>query len=438
MSPTTSSTTTGRPAPAKTISLVAERQGSKARHPTARRPPPPKRMTPWRRIAQRRAASRREPQPITSMFLVLLALVAVLCVIGLVMVLSASSVQALRNSGSAWQFFAKQLLWVTAGGLAMAVTMRVDYRRWRSTAKPLLGLSIGLLVLVLVPGIGVNVSGSTRWLGLGGWRMQPSEIAKLGLLLYCADLLARRSGKMGDWRMSIFPVAAAFGAIAVLVMAQPDMGTTLAIGCIALTLLWVAGARLTHMTGLLASTMAAAFVVALAEPYRRARMLSFIDPWKDAGNTGYQAAQGLVALGSGHLFGLGLGASRAKWGYLPNAHTDFIFAIIGEELGLIGTLLVVSLFVAFAFIGVRAALRAPDRFGMLVAAGITAWIVGQAFINIGAVIGLLPITGVPLPFVSFGGSALLITMGSVGILLNVARQARPPASSSSPAASRAS
>jgi cell division protein FtsW len=419
----------------KTIDLAAERLGSKARHPTARTAPP-RRSPAWRTAAARLRdlVAPRQKQAVSSSFVVLLAIVGVLDVIGLVMVLSASSVEALRNTGSAWAFFAKQLMWVSAGAGVMYVTMRVDYRRWRPFSKPLLAVSIALLVVVLVPGVGVNVSGSTRWLGFGSWRFQPSEVAKVGVLFYCADLLARRSGRLGDWRMSIFPVAAAFGSVAVLVMIQPDMGTTLAIGCIALTLLWVAGTRLRHMAGLMASTVALAFVVALAEPYRRARMLSFVDPWKDAGNTGYQAAQGLVALGTGHLFGLGLGASRAKWGFLPNAHTDFIFAIIGEELGLIGTLLVVGLFAAFAVLGVRAALRAPDRFGMLVAAGITSWIVGQAFINIGAVIGLLPITGVPLPFVSFGGSALVITMGAVGVLLNVARQARPVSGASASSA----
>jgi cell division protein FtsW len=358
-------------------------------------------------------------------FIVLVAVVVVLDLIGLVMVLSASSVQALRNHGSAWAFFAKQVLWLVAAAGVLACTMRFDYRRWRALSKPVLAVALGLLVLVLMPGMGITVSGSTRWLGTGSWRMQPSELAKFGVLLYAADLLARRSGKMGDWRLTLTPVLIAFGAAGVLIMAQPDMGTTLVIGCITLTLLWVAGARLSHMSLLLLSTAVVAFVVGMAEPYRRARMLSFLDPWKDAGNTGYQAAQGLVALGSGRWFGVGLGASRAKWGFLPNAHTDFIFAIIGEELGLVGALLVVALFVTFAFLGIRAALRAPDRFGTLLAAGITSWIVGQAFINIGAVIGLLPITGVPLPFISFGGSALVITMGAVGILLNVARQARP-------------
>jgi cell division protein FtsW len=370
---------------------------------------------------------------VSTSFVVLVAVVIVLDIIGLVMVLSASSVEALRNHGSAWQFFMKQVMWLAAGSTVMVVVMRIDYRRWRRLGVPLFALSAFLLLLVLVPGVGINVSGSTRWLGRGGWRMQPSELAKLGLLLFCADLLARRHNKMDDWRQTLVPPMVAFGVIGLLVMLQPDMGTTLVTGCIFMALLWVAGTRFSTMLLLVGGTAAGAFVVGMAEPYRRARMLSFINPWKDAGNTGYQAAQGLVALGSGGWFGLGLGASRAKWGFLPNAHTDFIFAIVGEELGLVGALLLVGLFVAFAVLGVRAAVRAPDRFGTLLAAGITAWIAGQAFINIGAVIGLCPITGVPLPFVSFGGSALVITMVAVGMLLNVARQARPLAPPSPPA-----
>ncbi|HZQ29035.1 MAG TPA: putative lipid II flippase FtsW [Acidimicrobiales bacterium] len=417
------------------IDLADERRASKGRHPASRGPLLAKGRHPSTRGVRRpvpgdtqaRPASKRKKKApaVSTSYVVLLAIVVVLDIIGLVMVLSASSVEALRNHGSAWQFFAKQVMWLAAGSTVMVVVMRIDYRRWRKLAAPLFLGSAFLLLLVLVPGVGINVSGSTRWLGTGSWRMQPSELAKLGVLLFCADLLARRSGKMGDWRMTLLPPLAAFGLIGMLVMLQPDMGTTLVTGCIVLAVLWVAGTRLSSMTTLLGITALGAFIVGWAEPYRRARMLSFIDPWKDAGNTGYQAAQGLVALGSGGWFGVGLGASRAKWGFLPNAHTDFIFAIIGEELGLVGALLVVGLFVAFAALGVRSAVRAPDRFGTLLAAGITAWIVGQAFINIGAVIGLVPITGVPLPFVSFGGSALVITMAAVGMLLNVARQARP-------------
>lgn len=408
----------------ETISLVEERQASRSRHPTARPPKPAPKPKGRPRRPKAKAKPRKPIAPLPTGFILLLAVVVFLDLIGLVMVLSASSVQSLRNNGSAWEFFARQLLWLVAAGAVMVGTMRFDYRRWRPLAKPVLGVSLALLALVLVPGMGITVSGSTRWLGAGTWRMQPSELSKIGVLLYCTDLLARRSGKMGDWRLTMMPVLIAFGSVAVLIMAQPDMGTTLATGCIAVTLLWVAGARLSHMFVLVLSTAAASFVVGIAEPYRRARMMAFLDPWKDASATGYQAAQGLVALGSGQWLGVGVGQSRAKWGFLPNAHTDFIFAIIGEELGLVGALLVVVLFMAFAVLGVRASLRAPDRFGMLLAAGVTAWIVGQAFLNIGAVIGLVPITGVPLPFISFGGSALVITMGAVGMLLNVARQGR--------------
>ena len=242
-------------------------------------------------------------------------------------------------------------------------------------------------------------------------------------MFFCADVLCRRVNRMNDGLYAMGPVLAAFGACAVLVMAQPDMGTTLVMATIVLGGLYVGGAPLLSMAGILGTGFAGGFLLGVAEPYRRARMLSFLHPLADKSNAGYQSVQGLVALGSGGLTGVGLGASRAKWGFLPNAHTDFIFAIIGDELGLLGSLLVVGLFAAFAVLGIRAAVRAPDRFGALVAAGITAWIVGQAVINIGAVIGLLPVTGVPLPFVSYGGSSLVIAMGAVGVLLNVARQA---------------
>ncbi len=191
---------------------------------------------------------------------------------------------------------------------------------------------------------------------------------------------------------------------------------------VVLAVLFVGGVPLARMAALVAAWVASGIVLGLVEGYRRARLFSFMNPWKDPSNTGYQIAQSLVALGTGHLSGVGLGASRAKWGFLPNAHTDFIFAIIGEELGLLGTILVLALFAVFTAVGIRAAMRAPDCFGRLVAAGVTVWVVGQAFVNLGAVIGILPITGVPLPFVSFGGSSLVITMAAVGILVNVARQ----------------
>ncbi|HVE47062.1 MAG TPA: putative lipid II flippase FtsW [Acidimicrobiales bacterium] len=354
---------------------------------------------------------------------VLAAVVGVLCLIGLVMVLSASSVLALREYGTSWLFFGRQVLWLVVGVTALFFTARVDYHRWRRLALPMLGLSMVLLGLVLVPGVGITAGGSTRWLGTSGWRIQPSELAKLGVLVFVADYLAR-AGRGSIDRVTVRVVLGVFGLVGLLVMRQPDMGTTLVIGCIVLALLYVSGTALRSMAALVAGAAAVAMVVGMAEPYRRARMVSFLNPWADAGNTGYQVVQSLIGLGSGKWSGVGVGASRAKWGFLPNAHTDFIFAIIGEELGLIGTLFVLALFVAFAMLGVRTALRAPDRFGTLLAAGITAWVIGQAVINIGAVIGVLPVTGVPLPFVSFGGSSLVILLASVGMLLNVASQER--------------
>jgi cell division protein FtsW len=364
-------------------------------------------------------------------WVLLAAIVAMLSTIGLMMVLSASSVEALRSYGGAWVFFQRQAMWVAVGTVALVATAALDYRHWRRAVLPLVAVSFVLLVVVLLPGVGITAGGSTRWLGTDSLRIQPSELAKLALLLFAADLLARRVEYVGDWRLVMRPLLVTTGLIAGLVLLQPDMGTAMLMVTIVLALLFVGGVPLLPMAGVGAMTGVAAVILAKAESYRWARVSSFRDPFGDFSHTGYQVAQSLVALGTGHVGGVGLGASRAKWGFLPNAHTDFIFAIVGEELGLIGTFLVVGLFVAFAFLGVRTALRAPDRFGALLAAGVTAWVAGQAFVNMGAVTSILPVTGVPLPFVSFGGSSLVVTMGATGILLNIARQARPvPAAAS--------
>ena len=357
-----------------------------------------------------------------STFAPLLALVVVLNVIGVVMVLSASSVNALKAYGSSWVIFERELMWVAFGVVALLAGIRIDYRHWRRLGLPLLAATVVLLALVVVPGVGTNVYGSSRWFRLGSFSLQPSELAKLGLVLVVADLLTRRADRVADSRAVVKPVLLIFGLIALLVMAQPDMGTTLVLASIVLTLLFIGGASGRTLAKVGAGAVGSALLLARLEPYRWARMLSFRKPFADYHKNGYQLAQSLVGLGSGRYLGVGLGASRAKWGFLPNAHTDFIFAIIGEELGLAGAVLVVALFAALALFGVRTATRAPDRFGMLVAAGITTWVVVQAIINIGAVIGMLPITGVPLPFVSFGGSSLVITMAAMGILLNIARR----------------
>jgi len=378
----------------------------------------------------------------SSTFVALLGVLLALNLLGLVMVLSASSVSALDTYGSSWYVVTRQAMWMAFGIIGCVVVMRVDYHRWRRLAAPALALSGVLLALVLVPGIGTSANGATRWLGWGPLTLQPSEVAKLTVLVFVADLLARRAAWMSDARATLVPVLVVMVTFGLLLMAQPNLGTTLVLGAIVLAVLYVAGTPLVPLAGLSVAGGLLATVLAFAAPYRRARVMAFLDPWKDYENTGYQTIQSLVGLASGGITGTGLGQSRAKWGFLPYAHTDFIFAIIGEELGLVGALTVVALFVAFCVLGARAALLAPDRFGMLLAAGITSWFGVQAFVNIGAVIGILPITGVPLPFVSYGGTSLMINLVAAGLLLNVARQgqrtqprrARPPARRAVPTA----
>jgi cell division protein FtsW len=395
--------------PPRAASPADDVWASRRRHPTAKPVAPPRR---------------------SKVYVGLLAIIAALNLLGLVMVLSASSVVALDTYGSSWYVVSRQAMWLVIGTAACVFVLRVDYHRWRRWALPGLAVSVGLLVLVLVPGVGTNVNGATRWLGYGPFSLQPSELAKLTLLLFVADLLARRAAWMEDLHLTLRPVAVVFGGIAVLLMLQPNLGTTLVTGAIVLSLLFVAGTPLLPLTGVALAGGVVAAGLALWAPYRRARVLAFLDPWKDYQSTGYQNIQSLVGVASGGITGSGLGESRAKWGFLPYAHTDFIFAIIGEELGLIGALVVVLLFVGLCLLGARAALLAPDRFGMLLAAGVTVWFGVQAFVNIGAVIGILPITGVPLPFVSYGGSSLLFSMIGAGLLLNVSRQAQLPTTTS--------
>jgi cell division protein FtsW len=373
---------------------------------------------------QRKKAAARRPTRASTGYVLLFAVLVVLNLVGLVMVLSASSVNALHVEGSSFYYFERQLMWLAFGSVLFLVMLRFDYRKLRRLAVPLLGLSIFLLLLALVPGIGVNANGSSRWIGVGSFGIQPSEFAKLGILLFTADLLSRRAAWIDDTRVTLRPVLVVFAVIAALIMMQPNLGTTIVIASITFAMLFSAGVPLGPLAGYGAVGVLLASGAAMGESYRRARLFAFMDPWKDPLNTGYQTIQSQVSLASGGWFGVGLGASRAKWGFLPFAHTDFIFAIIGEELGLVGALLVVALFVGLGFLGVRAAVRARDDFGRLIAIGITTWFCVQAFVNIGAVIGVLPITGVPLPFISFGGSSLLATMGAAGILLNVAGQGR--------------
>ena len=366
----------------------------------------------------------------------LVVVITALNLLGLIMVLSASSVSALDTYGSSWYIALRQGIWLAAGSAACVVVTRLDYHRWRRWSLPALALTALLLSLVLVPGIGMNVNGASRWLGYGPFSLQPSELAKLTVLVFAADLLARRAAWMADLRLTLVPVGVVFGGTALLLMLQPNLGTSLVLGAIVLSVLYVAGTPVLPLLGVGMGGAVVATGLALGASYRRARVLAFLDPWADPLNTGYQNIQSLVGIASGGLTGVGLGQSRAKWGFLPYAHTDFIFAIIGEELGLLGAVGVVGLFVALCILGAKTAHQAPDRFGMLLAAGITAWFGVQAFVNIGAVIGILPITGVPLPFVSYGGSSLVFSMVGAGLLLNIARQGRVDARPARPAPAR--
>ncbi len=366
----------------------------------------------------RRPSGRRTP-----LFLILLVAVSCLVMLGVVMVLSASAVVSINNSSSAWSLFRRQLVWVGVGSVAMLVMMRIDYRRLRMFAAPAtVGCCLALIAVVL-PGVGETTNGATRWLAVGPLSVQPSEFMKLALILFIADLLSRPGRPISETHLTVRPVVVVTGLVVGLLMLQPHLGAILVFGMIAGTMMFLAGAPMRHLAGLSGLGVAVASLMVFATPWRRARFLAFRDPWADP-VFGYQSLQSLHAITVGGISGVGLGASRAKWGFLPYAHTDFIFAIIAEELGLIGAATVLLIFTVIGVAGIVTALRAPDRFGMLLALGITTWIVSQAVLNLGAVLSLLPVMGVTLPFLSFGGSSLVVTMAGIGVLLNVARQGR--------------
>jgi cell division protein FtsW len=361
-------------------------------------------------------------RPLASYYLIV-GTTTMLVILGLVMVLSASSVIAYSRSGSSFSIVSKQAMWVGIGLPAMFVASRISPRGWRLLGYPLLMLSLLLLVAVLVPGVGHTSHGAQRWIDLpAGMQIQPSEPAKLALVLWGADLLTRKEKLLGDWKHVVIPLVPGTLLMIGLVMLEPDLGTTVVLVAILLALLWVSGAPARVFAALGLASVAGAGVLALSAPYRLARLVSFRDPFAHAAGSGYQAVHGIYALASGGWWGVGLGASREKWAYLPNAYTDYIYAIIGEELGLLGTLSVLALFALLGYAGIRIASRSKDRFTQLAAAGVTAWLLCQAMVNIGYVIGLLPVTGIPLPLVSFGGSALVPTLIALGMLLSFARR----------------
>jgi cell division protein FtsW len=362
-------------------------------------------------------------RPLASYYLVV-GIAALLLALGLVMVLSASSVQMLSQGDSPFLEFQKQLFGVALGLPIMWGASRLPPTAFRVVAYPLMGVSIVGLLLAVIPGVGVETNGAARWIEIGGFQLQPSEFAKLAFVLWGADLLARheRHGQLSEWRHLLVPLMPGAGILGVLVMIGNDLGTTLLLLTIFLALLWVAGTPGRLFIGMLAFVCLVVGILIIAAPYRLDRITSFVDPQAHAATSGWQPLQGKYALASGGWFGVGLGASRQKWGLLPDPSSDFIFAVLGEELGLGGTLCVMGLYGGLGYAGLRIARRVSDPFMRLAAAALTAWIVIQALVNIGAVIGVLPITGVPLPLVSAGVSSLLVTMAAIGMLMAFAKR----------------
>jgi cell division protein FtsW len=365
--------------------------------------------------------SRLLRRPLASYYLVL-GSAGLLLLLGLVMVFSASTLYSLREHGSVYTVFLRQLMWVAVAVPVAWLISRTPPARLRLVGYPLLLASIALLVLTYVPGVGYAVNGNTNWIDFGGpFRVQPSEIAKLALVVWGADIYARKRRLLDQWRHIIVPFFPGAAIVVALVVGQRDLGTALVVMAVVLTLLWVVGVplRLFSLALLVVLAVGTRFVV--MSPERLQRVTRFHDPFGDLQDSGYQAGHGIYALGTGGWWGVGPGASRQKWGTLPEAHTDFIFAVIGEEFGLLGSLSVVALLLVLGYAGVRIAMRASDLFVRLAAAAVTGWLLAQAMVNIGGVLGLLPVTGIPLPLVSYGGSALVPTVVAVGMLVAFAR-----------------
>ncbi len=354
----------------------------------------------------------------------ILVIVVALAAIGILMVYSSSAMKGyLSAEADTFQTVGPQIQWALLGIAAMVAMMRVDYRYLRLVSVPSFVVALGLLVLVFVDDYNIVVGGSARWLKLGPLpAIHPAEMAKLALIIYLAHWFAKRGVRVGSFWGGTIPFLIIAGPVIALVFKEPDLGTTIVITLTALVMFFVAGANTLHLGGMVGLAGTAALFVGLAG-YQMDRIRAWLDPWKYADTIGYHTVQGLLALGMGGLFGSGLGESRMSGGlFVPNAFNDFIFAIIGEEFGLVGAGVVIALFILLAYAGIRVALAAPDTFGALLAAGITAWLCIQAFINIGVVVTLVPITGITLPFISAGGSSLIISFAAIGILLSISRE----------------
>jgi cell division protein FtsW len=369
------------------------------------------------RLAPARAASHLSVEA-----KVLFASVTGLCLLGLPIVLSASAPAAIMAGTSPWSFEIRQCMYMSIGIVAAVIASRLPAVFMRKLRFALPFVAFALLIVVFVPGIGQFSGGSSRWVGVGPIQIQPSELMKLAIVVFAADLLARRYKRADHWHAVVRPLLTFMVLAAVLIIKQPDLGTAIVLGCITFSMLFAAGVRLPTLASSGISILAVGSFLALSATYRRDRLLSFVNPFAHASTTGYQVVQSLATLGLGGMTGSGVGASVTPWGYLPNAHTDFVFAVIAGNLGLVGALIVLAGFGAFSWAGFRIAAREKDPFTRFLAIGITCWVLAQAVINIGGVVDALPVTGIPLPFISYGGSSLVLVLVAAGLLFGIARR----------------
>ncbi|TKB61043.1 MAG: putative lipid II flippase FtsW [Nitrospira sp.] len=371
---------------------------------------------PWSQATSQRSGKQRVAADHT-----LLAVTMILALVGLVMVFSASAIVAGNRFQDPGFYLKRQVAWLAIGVLLMHLASHIDYTVWKKLSIPILACGLLLLVLVLVPSFGLSAKGARRWLPLGPISMQPAEMVKLVAVIYLAAYLSKKPDRVTSFRSGLLPALIVIGLLSGLVLLEPDLGTVVMLGLVTIGMCFLGGARLSHLLGLGLCAIPAVMALVLGSSYRRQRLMTFLAPWKDPSDAGFQITQSFLAFGSGGSFGVGLGEGKQKLYFLPEAHTDFVLALIGEELGLIGTVTVVLLFAFFVWRGVQIAARAREPFGRYLGMGITLLVGVQALVNASVVTGLLPTKGLTLPFVSYGGSSLVVSLIGVGILLNISR-----------------
>ncbi len=388
--------------------------------PAQRRSTAPRRRRRVRPARERLATEVLAPP--TGTFYAIAGVVSVLVMLGLVMVLSASAVTEANLGHSPYRVFAKQAVWAGLGLVALVAMVKISYRRWQRLVIPVTLLAVAAMAAPFAPGIGASVNGARSWIRLGPLSVQPSEFLKIAVVILAADLLTRRRDELGDRTATLFPLGSIAAVGAGLCLMQGDLGAAVVLGAIVFGVAWIAGVPLTPLAGMAAAAIGGALLFVVSSPRRLDRFTAFMNIAEEKDHLAYQTYQGYLSMASGGLSGSGIGGSNAKLGYLPYAHSDFIFAVIADELGLVGTVAVIGGFAMLVALGVQTAIAAPDRFGMLLAGGIAAWFGVQAIVNIGGVVGFMPVTGLTLPFFSAGGSSLMVSMTAAGLLLSVARR----------------